>query len=85
MPNPDASRSDDLSQRPDFGPPEAYPWDDIPDSWRTLWPVNPLKGLALYSLTTPQLIGRRDWIERTGLYESLLPVIEEILAARMGE
>ena len=77
--------ANDLNQRPDFGPPEMMPWEDMPETWRQLWPMAPLKGQPLYSLTTPQLTGRRDWIERTGLYASLLPVIEEILAARMGE
>ena len=76
---------DDLSKRPDFGPPEMMPWEDMPETWRQIWPMAPLKGQPLYGMTSMQLIGRRDWIERTGLYANLLPVIIEILQSRMGE
>ena len=75
---------DELSKKPDFGSPEAMPWE-VPESWRQLWPMVPLKGQPLYGMTSMQLIGRRDWIERTGLYGHLLPVILEILQSRMGE
>ena len=77
--------TDDLSQRPDFGPPEMLPWDEMPEPWRQLWPFAPLKGLPLYAMTTMELIGRRDWIERTGQLGTFVPVIEEILQSRMGE
>ena len=76
--------TDDLSHRPDFGPEESLPWE-VPEAWTTPWPYGHMRGIPLYQMSTKQLMEQRDWIERTGGAAELLPIIEDILHARMGE
>ena len=77
--------SDELSQRPDFGPPETLPWEPIPDSWRTPWPWGNDRGQPLWTLDSKQLVEKVEWCVERNVAAELVAIMEDILHARQGE
>ena len=78
---------------------EPMPWDgkhqspppaprpvpvEMPPEWKKTWPFGSLKGRALHTLTSEELVAQRKWAEKSGRGLDLVDTIDDILAARQG-
>jgi hypothetical protein len=76
--------TDDLSERPDFGPPDKMPWDES-EADRALW----IDGTPLGDFSSQTLLAhRRLLVKKQGAgnyFQDMIDAIDAVLTERGGE
>ena len=66
-------------------PPAPHPIKvETPAEWKRVWPFGSLKGRALHTLTSEELVAQRKWAEKSGKGLDLVDSMDDILASRQG-